>query len=202
MRAHDRPPVGAAADAARPRHAAPVDGGAVPAPVPSRSWPSYAAAAVAFVFAAVSFYWGAGGRLGLSTLGGSIQEMALARDPVIVTLVWVTGVGKVAGGVLALALVRPWGRRLPRRLLLLAAWSGAALLTTYGVLQVASVAAVALGIITPSQPLPTTVLRWRLLLWEPWFLLWGILLGWAAWSTASTSGDEPSPGLRGHGRRS
>jgi hypothetical protein len=35
------------------------------------------------------------------------------------------------------------------------AWSGAVLLATYGVLQVASVAAVAFGVSTPSQPGPT-----------------------------------------------
>lgn len=145
--------------------------------MPAWSWPGYAAAAVAFAFAAVSFYWGAGGMAGVSTLGGRIEDLALARDPVFMKLVWVTGVLKFAGGMLALALVQPWGRRFPRRLLLLAAWSGAALLTVYGVVQITSVAAVALGVITPSQPVPSTVLWWRLLLWEPWFIFWGILLG-------------------------
>lgn len=151
------------------------------------SWPGYAAAVVAFAFAAVSFYWGAGGMAGLSTLGGRIEELALARDPVIVTLVWVTGILKVGGGMLALALVQPWGRWLPRRLLLLTAWSGAALLTVYGVVQIGSVAAVAFGVLTPSYPLPSAVLWWRLLLWEPWFLLWGVLLGLTAWTAQKRS---------------
>ena len=137
---------------------------------------------MAFVFAAVSFYWGAGGLVGVSTLGGRIEELALARDPAIIAMVWVTGVLKVLGGLLALALVQPWGRRLPRRWLLRAAWGGAGLLTVYGLLQLTSVALVAFGVITPTQPVESTVLRWRLLLWEPWLLLWGVLLGLAAWA--------------------
>ena len=149
---------------------------------PAWSWPAYAAAAVAFAFAAVSFYWGAGGLVGVSTLGGRIEELALARDPAIIAMVWVTGVLKVLGGLLALALVQPWGRRLPRQWLLRAAWGGAGLLTVYGLLQTTFVALIAFGVITPTQPVESTVLRWRLLLWEPWFLLWGVLLALAAWA--------------------
>lgn len=154
-----------------------------PAPRPSRaasSWPGHAAAAVAFAFAAVSFYWGLGGTAGVNTLGGQIEELALARDPMVVTLVWVTGVLKVAGGLLPLALVRGWGSTLARQWLLRGAWAGAGLLTVYGLVQVASVALVALGVLTPTQPVEPLVLWWRLLLWEPWFLLWGVLLGLTA----------------------
>lgn len=155
---------------------------------PAWSWPGYAAAAVAFAFAAVSFYWGFGGMVGVSTLGGRIEELALARDPMIITMVWVTGVLKVAGGVLALALVQPWGHKLPRWWLLLAAWGGAVLLTVYGLLQMTSVALVAFGVITPTQPVEPTVLWWRLLLWEPWFVAWGLLLGLTAWAAGKRTG--------------
>jgi hypothetical protein len=151
------------------------------------SWAGYAAAGVAFAFAAVSFYWGAGGMAGVSTLGGRFEQLARARDPMIVTMVWVTGFLKVAGGLLALALVQPWGRRLPLRWLRLTAWSGAVLLTVYGVLQVISVALVAFGAVTPSQPVNSTVMWWRLLLWEPWFLIWGVLLGFTAWRSRKRS---------------
>lgn len=136
---------------------------------------------MAFAFAAVSFYWGLGGTAGVSTLGGQIEELALARDPSIIALVWVTGVGKVVGGLLALALVRPWGHALPRQWLLHGAWAGAVLLTVYGLVQVVSVALVALGVLTPTQPVEPSVLWWRLLLWEPWFLVWGVLLGLTPW---------------------
>lgn len=171
-------------------------------PTPGRSWPAYAAAWVAFAFAAVSLYWGAGGTVGIGTLGGHIEEMALARDPVMVMMVWVTGVLKVLGGLLALALVQPWGRRLPRRWLLLGAWTGAVGLTVYGLLQVTSVALIAFGVISPTHPVEITVLWWRGLLWEPWFLVWGILLGLTAWTgrtrrLTSTSGSGAGDAGRG-----
>ncbi len=144
-------------------------------------WPGYAAASAAFAFAAVSFYWGLGGTAGVSSLGGSIEQRALAHDPLIIALAWITGGLKIAGGLLALALVQPWGRRLPRRLLLVTTWSGAVLLSVYGALQLTGVALIKLGVVTPTAPVDPTVLLWRLLLWEPWFLVWGLLLGMTAW---------------------
>lgn len=156
---------------------------------PEGSWASYAAAIVAFAFAGVSFYWAAGGMAGVTTLGGSIERMATARAPGFVTVVWVTAVLKLAGGVLALALARPWTRELPRRWLLRAAWGAAILLTLYGAVQTASVALLRVGVFKPDPPVDSTVLWWRLLLWEPWFLLWGILLGLAA----RNAGRNPAP---------
>lgn len=82
----------------------------------------YAACVLALLYAAVSFYWAAGGTAGLGTLGGQLEELGRARDPGIIALVLATGVLKVVAGVIALALVRQWGRALPRRVLLAAAW--------------------------------------------------------------------------------
>ncbi|MGI8593602.1 MAG: DUF3995 domain-containing protein [Solirubrobacteraceae bacterium] len=114
----------------------------------------------------------------MSTLGGRIEELARARDSTLITITWVTGVLKVVVGMLALALVRPWGRRLPRRWVVLAAWVCAGCLTLYGTVQVAGVALAMLGVGTTTSS--DSVLLWRLLLWEPWFLVWGLLLGLAA----------------------
>ena len=78
-----------------------------------------------FAFALTSFYFAAGGTTGLSTLGGVIEEKALARDRTLLTLAWITGSMKVTGAALALALVQPWGRRFPQRWLLRAGWGSA-----------------------------------------------------------------------------
>ena len=56
----------------------------------SKEWSAYAASIWAFTFTAVSFYWAAGGTLGANTLGNGIKEMALARDPVFVMILWIT----------------------------------------------------------------------------------------------------------------
>jgi len=136
---------------------------------------------LALLYAGVSFYWAAGGTAGLGTLGGELEALGRARDPGLITLVWVTGVLKVMAGLFVLALVRPWDRALPRRALLAAAWGGALLLTLYGGALVAGQALVVGGIITPPGPVDWRALRWHLFLWDTWFLVWGVLLGVAAW---------------------
>ena len=37
------------------------------------------------------------------------------------------------------------------------------------------------GAINPAGPVDRTALRWHVLLWDLWFLIWGLLLGVAAW---------------------
>jgi hypothetical protein len=101
------------------------------------AWAAYAACALALLSAVPSFYWAAGGTIGLDTVGGAIEDLAHARDPAGVALGIGAGVLKVAGGLLALALVPPWGQLVPRRLLLGVAWAAGVVLTAYGGLLVA-----------------------------------------------------------------
>jgi hypothetical protein len=146
-----------------------------------RAWAAYAACALAWLSAVPSFYWALGGTAGLDTVGGAIEELARTRDPAGIALGLGAGVLKVAGGLLALALVRPWGRAIPRRLLGGVAWSASVVLTGYGGLLVAVGAMVLTGLISPAGPVDRTALRWHVLLWDLWFLVWGLLLGVAAW---------------------
>ena len=81
--------------------------------VPLARGAAYAAAAAAFGYAAVSLYWAAGGKAGLSTVGGTAQTMARSGGAVAAAVITVTVLVKTAGGLLALAMVMPWGRRLP-----------------------------------------------------------------------------------------
>lgn len=60
--------------------------------------------------------------MGGDTIGNVIRTPALARDPTFVAILWITGALKVIAGLLALALVRPWGRVIPRWMLLVAGW--------------------------------------------------------------------------------
>jgi hypothetical protein len=147
----------------------------------SRRWAGYGAAVAAFSFAVVSVYWGLGGVWGIDTLGGDLATRARARDPVLLGLNWAAAVLKVAGGILALALVQSWGRRLPDRPLIMTARAGAVLLIIYGTVQTAGVLLVRLGVVRLADPVEPDVILWRLLLWEPWFLVWGLLLGATVW---------------------
>lgn len=144
-------------------------------------WAGYAACALAFGHAAVSFYWASGGTVGLSTVGGELEAMGRAASPLLSAVVWGVGIAKVLAGLLALALVMPWGRVFPRWAMLAAGWGGATILTLYGGVLVAVEALVVGGIIVLSGAVDWTALQWHLFLWDPWFLLWGVLLGVATW---------------------
>jgi Protein of unknown function (DUF3995) len=75
----------------------------------------YAAAAWALLLVAPHFYWGVGGAAGLDTaLNRGIVEH---RDGWFLVLTWGIGLLCVAGGVVALATVRPWGHQAPAWLL-------------------------------------------------------------------------------------
>src|SRR5688572_30318423 len=94
-----------------------------------KQWAAYGAAAWAFAFAAVSAYWALGGELGRETIVADITRIPLANDP---RILWSTAGLKALAGMLALALVRPWGWLLPRQMLIAAAWSAGLLLALYG----------------------------------------------------------------------
>ncbi len=139
---------------------------------------AYAACGCAFLFAAVSFYWGAGGRFGLDTVGREAVELSRSGNVGVFLALWFAGLVKVAGGLLALALVRPWGSRLfPRWMLLMAGWAGAVLLVLYGGVQLGVQLLVKSGAIQAPADMDWRGFYGHLYLWDPWFLLWGLLLG-------------------------
>jgi hypothetical protein len=169
----------------------------------SGRWAGYATAACAFLFALTSFYWGFGGTFALDTVGREAVELIEAGDVGIYLAVWFAGVVKVAGGVLALALVRPWGRRYLRHwMLMLAGWGGAAVLILYGGAQISVQLMVRAGIIAPAGEMDWRGFYGHLYLWDPWFVVWGILMGITAfyytrnarWRRSAQEVDEDALG--------
>ena len=73
---------------------------------------------------------------------------------------------KLVGGLLALALVRPWGRMVPRVWLLAGSAGASALLVVYGGLTVLLGELVLLGVIHPSGSVDRTALRWHVGVWD------------------------------------
>jgi hypothetical protein len=65
---------------------------------------------------------------------------------------------KAAGGMLALALIRPWGRAILRKWLLRVAGAASAALTCYGAVQVAAGALVLSGAVDPPGPVDRAAL--------------------------------------------
>ena len=140
---------------------------------------AYAAAVVAFAYALVSLYWAVGGHGLVSTVGGYVEQFARQGGAVPVLAALAAAAAKVAGSLLALALVRPWGRVIPRRWLLAGSTAASVLLVGYGGLNVLAGALVLAGVIHPGGGVDRTALRWHVGVWDLWFLVWGILLALA-----------------------
>lgn len=153
---------------------------------PAGVWSGYAAAVWGLAFAAISFYWGLGGTVGLDTLGGSLESLARAHDRTLFLAVWVTGFLKIFGSLLALALAGTCAARLPRQPITVLGWFATASLTLYGGTLVASEALVTVGVIKPTQPVDWKPLLWHLYVWDMSFLVWGILFGVATWRYSRT----------------
>jgi hypothetical protein len=148
----------------------------------ARGWPAvgavaaYAAAVVAFAYALISLYWALGGHALISTIGGYVEQFARRGGALPVLVALAVTLTKVAGGLLAL--VRPWGRVVPRGWLLIGS-AGASVLLVYGGLNVLLGALVLSGVIHPAGSVDRTALRWHAGVWDLWFLVWGILLALA-----------------------
>lgn len=129
------------------------------------------AAVLALASAAVTVYWVAGGTALLDTVGGSMELLARERSPAALAVAVATVLAKLTAAALAVALLgRPAG---PVRLL--AALAGG-LLTLWGGANVLLGGAVLTGVLDVGPVADPRALRWHVLLWDAWFLLWGAAL--------------------------
>lgn len=134
-----------------------------------RTWIGYTAALWALVFAAFHVVWATGWYVGLDE---EPAGTAFARRWFLIYDLVVAAMCAFAVPV-ALALFQPWGRRVPRWLLGLLAWSGTGLLAVRGVggvVQTAYFAAV-------GRPLPLWTARW-----DAWFCLGAVFFGLSTWA--------------------
>ena len=135
------------------------------------AWAAYAACAWALAFAVVHLYWALGGAVGLPPgISVGMNRALFVIDIVAVPLC-------VAGALSALSLVRPWGRLLPRRLLLASAWAVCALLILHSAPTLVEGGLVVTGLRSGDLSL---LERWSLFVYEPWFFTGGALYGAAA----------------------
>jgi uncharacterized protein DUF3995 len=140
---------------------------------------AYAAAFVALAYALMSMYWALGGHGLVSTVGGYVEQFARRGGALPVLVALAAALAKVVGGLLALALVRPWGRLVPRRWLLTGSAGASLLLVVYGGVNVLLGALVLSGVVHPAGSVDRAALRWHVGVWDLWFLVWGILLALA-----------------------
>lgn len=118
----------------------------------SPAWAGYAAFVWALAYAVgVRGYQGLDGTLGLS---GTFEDPAGMRQASLIA-----GLGIALVGFGELALVRPWGLRLPRWLVIIPALTGSAYAAAHALTAYVT------------KPLDALGLIWDLLFYEPWFLV-------------------------------
>lgn len=146
---------------------------------PSLAWIlACVAAALGALYAAVSAYWGAGGTSLLDTIGGTLEREGRARSAGLLAVVWITVLLKLAaGGIGLIAISQPqwlssrWSR-VARRV----AWLVAVVLALYGGILTSIGLLVQADVVHASAHADHKALRWHAFLWDPWFLVWGLLL--------------------------
>jgi Protein of unknown function (DUF3995) len=137
-------------------------------------WAAYAAFVWAVTYAVgVRFYQASGGRAGLA---GTFEDPAGMRRASLVA-----GIVILVAGVGCLALVRPWGRRIPRPLIVYPALAGAVFTMAHAITAYVTKPLHALGVVHLDFKGWATLdegalIRWDLLFYEPWFLVFGILV--------------------------
>jgi hypothetical protein len=130
-----------------------------------------AAAALMAASAAISAYWAAGGTALLDTVGGSIARWARQGGVAVQLGMALVVLVKLVAAWLPVAAVRPC-RRSVRWL----AWLEAAILIGYGGTLRAAGVAVQAGLVAAGHDADRKALAWHAYLWDPWFLVAGLLV--------------------------
>lgn len=165
--------------------ATPHRAGGPPQPGPRPTWlkprsGGLRAARGAFIlgllYAAVSVYWGLGGTGLLDTLGGSLERQGNAGTTTVMLAVWAAAVLKMIAAVLPLLARHRFTRAAWNRTLSVLAWTEAAILTTYGLVLSTVGPLVQADVIRASANADHHALAWHAYFWDPWFLIWGLLV--------------------------
>jgi hypothetical protein len=139
----------------------------------SLAWAGYAASGWAIAYAVlVRGYQGLGGTVGLA---GTFEDPEAMRRASLIA-----GAGILVVGIGALGFVRPWGLRLPPRLVIVLALIGSAYAAAHALTAYVTKPLDALGVVHLrfdgwAQRDETAQFLWDLLFYEPWFLGLGVL---------------------------
>ncbi len=160
--------------------------------------PALAGLVVGLAYAAISVYWAVGGTWLLDTVGISLSHPGQVGRTAALLTVWAAAVVKAIAAVLPVLAVRGGGAdpraadRGPRRV---------AILVVYGLILTATGLLVQAGLIRASANANHLALKWHAYLWDPWFLVWGILVAVAQWRSRPTTPEhadqaaEAAPGV-------
>jgi hypothetical protein len=138
-----------------------------------------AAFVVGLLYAAISVYWAVGGTWLLDTVGASLTQAGHGASAGVLFAVWAAAALKIVAAVLPLLAVNPehappGGRG--RRVFRVLTWVEAVILVLYGLVLTVTGLLVQSGLVTAAANADHRALRWHAYLWDPWFLVWGLLV--------------------------
>ncbi|MCG7346284.1 DUF3995 domain-containing protein [Sporosarcina sp. ACRSL] len=143
-------------------------------------WAGYAACIWSLLYIPIHIYWAFGG---MALMPGVLQDEAMWE-----AVNWGASVMLLVAALLALSLVHPWGKSIPRGLLLVMGWTACIVPFLHAVYGYVTKGLLLAGIIRSeffdfSVWATVNFEKWiltDLLLFEPWFLIAGILFGLAS----------------------
>lgn len=123
----------------------------------------------------------------MDTVGEEAVELADERPVAAFAVLVAASSVKVAGAVVPVLVERTRGG-LVRRIVRAVSWAGGTFLVVYGGAVAVVSAAVLSGVVSPEGPIDRRGLAGHALLWDPLFVLWGVLLLAGLWLTRRPSG--------------
>lgn len=150
-----------------------------------------AAAAVGLVHAGFTVYWAAGGRWLLPTVGAWTVRLADERPVTTTVVLGLVALAKISGSVVPVLV--EVGRIGWRHFWRVLEWAGAVVLIGYGLVNVVVAWAVLAGLITAEGGYDRAAELGHAALWDPLFLLWGLLLAVGLRRTRRPRGSGARP---------
>ncbi|WP_404962428.1 DUF3995 domain-containing protein [Streptomyces sp. 147326] len=167
-----------------------------------RRWAAYATCVWSVAgYGTLKLHWALGGRALTSSapLPRSAREELFTQSSATIAGHWMSLVLVVLGGVAALATVRRWGHVLPRRLLTVPMWIVGCLMVLracgalgFGFIGDVMVLTGSVHVGPSDVEIARHLSRVDLLLWSPYFLVWGLLWGATAWATPMRPAPPPA----------
>lgn len=146
---------------------------------PAHRWAprlAWAAAGIGVLYALISTYWAVGGTWLLDTVGGSLERDARARGIAVDATIWAVVVLKLIASALPIWATTPDHARTRVRILRRLAGLEAIILVVYGLLLTTVGLLVQVDVIARSAHADQRALAWHAFLWDPWFLVWGLMV--------------------------
>lgn len=114
----------------------------------------------------------------LDTIGGTLERAGRAHTAGVFVVLWITVLLKLVAVVVGLlATAQPeWLSQTRCRVVRRVAWLASGILVLYGGVLTVIGLLVQADIVHPSADADQKALRWHAFLWDPWFLVWGLLL--------------------------